>query len=783
MNRFVLGVIGLCIALPGGAAFAQDGDDKGGIDEIVVTARKKEESLQDVPIAVTAITGDAVEAFGIEAVDDVSSLAPNLYITQTPGSAANIGVSIRGVGGAEPLLTRDTGVGIYVDDAYIARTAGAAFELVDVERVEVLRGPQGTLYGRNATGGAVKFISRKPGEDFGFKQTFSLGRFSQFHSRTSIDTGEIADGLRANVTYLYKSRDGYVDNTLVGNDKDPGAYDNWGVRANVIWDVSEDVQASYAFDYVDIDAQPPAFQLFGISAGQATDLAIAGVPPLRADDNRFEHMALDFDGASQWQVQGHNLTIVWDLGDGLTVKSISTYRDWDNDELGTDLDGQGGLILGPGGGFAGLANGTIAPVLGPVGPVSLFSATNTREQSQFSQEFQVLGNATDEIDFVFGLYYFDEDFKEDNLQQFVASSGGFGPVIADASLGNAIRFRYDGESKSFAAYATVNWAITDELGTSVGVRYTKDKREFTLFQAAGVTSPIGAHEDFSNVDWHFNLSYAVNEEINTYFRVASGYNSGGFNPRAGAASTTPYDEETLINYEVGVKSLLLDNRLQVNAAVFYSDYSDLQTDQFQAGSGGASSITVNAADATIFGFEAEIVAAPTEDVTLYLNYGYQDLDYDSFKLLDPGTNLLFDAADDAFFAYRPKNTLSTGAEYRMPIGDGMELAFRVDGRYADDLTWHATPAFAPSGRPLTPFSAGAPGFTSIEENGYFLVDARVTLSEIEVPGGMKAKIAAWGRNVFDEEYLVSGIDFGLLGFAGGRFGEPSTFGVDITFEY
>jgi iron complex outermembrane receptor protein len=762
--------------MPTLGAFAQD-DEDSPIDRIVVTARKREESLQDTPLSVTALTSEAIEGLGIDNIDDVGALAPNLYMTQTPGSAANIGVSIRGVGGAEPLLTRDTGIAIYVDDAYVARTAGAAFDLVDLERVEILRGPQGTLYGRNATGGAIKFISRKPSEEFGIKQVFTLGTLSQFHSRTTVDTGLIGDtGLSATLTYLHKERDGYVDNQFASDKNDPGAYDTQGVRAALRWEVTEDLTVSYAYDYVDLDGAPPVFQLFGLNSTLTSDLGAAAGGLQRSSD-RLENVSLDADDRSIWEISGHNLTLEYEIGE-ITLKSITTYRDLENSERGTDLDSNGGITLG-----AGLIPPAFAFGLGPFTGLNLFAATNEREQDQFSQEFQVLGNITDDIDFVAGVYYFEEEFEEDNLQEFLAPTG-FGLVgIFDNSIGTGVRFAYDGEAESIAVFGAVNWAINEDWSTSVGLRWTKDEKEFVLTSASPF---ISGDDDWSNIDWHFDVGYAVNDEVNVYFRAASGFKSGGFNPRAGAAAGRAFDEETLINYEFGTKALLFDGRLQFNAAVFYSDYEDLQTDQFQAGSGGASSITVNAGQAEIFGIELELVAAPTDELTIYVNYGYQDLEYDEYEINDPlangGAGGLVDIADDAIFAYRPKNTFSAGIEYAVPVGE-MEFAIRLDSRFLDDLTWHATPAMTPNGFPLTPFSAGAPGVESIQEDGYFLVDLRATLSDIQISEKLSAKVAVFGRNIFDEEYIVSGIDFGGLGFGGARWGEPSTWGIDITFEY
>ena len=785
-THWILGAVALAIALPGIPAVAQD--DDGAIDRIVVTARKKEESLQDAPLSITAFTGEQLVGLGIQETDDIMALAPNLYITQTPGSSANIGVSIRGVGGAEPLLTRDTGVAIYVDDAYVARTAGAVFDLVDLERVEILRGPQGTLYGRNATGGAVKYISRKPKEDFGFKQTFTFGKFSQFHSRTTVDTGLIGDtGLSAYGSFLHKERDGYYDDRNASDENDPGAYDTQAARIMINWDATEDINLTYAFDYSDLDGSPPYFQVFGVNAGVAGALATNGAS-LNLSEDRLENFALNFNGASIHEIKGHNLTLTVELGE-FTLKSISTYREWENTEIGTDLDGTDGLDI-PFGLSPAIFVGVVIP--SPITGADLFRATNEREQDQFTQEIQLSGNITDDIDFVVGAYYFEEDFIEDNFQEFLVNLGPFNNFAVLHGPAGA-PFAYEGENRSWAVYANGSWAFTERLAASVGVRYSRDDKEFKFLGSNTVND-----DDWDAVDWSADLSFAATDNTNVYVRAATAFKSGGFNPRSGALANQAFDEETLTNYELGVKTLLWDGRVQLNAAVFYSDYEDLQTDQFAAGTGGATSITVNAGQATIQGIEIELLAQPVENLNLYLNYGYQDMEYDEYEVLHGGTNELLNIADDAIFAYRPENTIAAGIEYIVPLNDGMELSFRIDGRYVDELTWHATPDFITSpttgaNQALTPFSAcgqlldfaGQPAGRAacLEEDGYVTVDARITLSEIPLGERLRGKVAVFGRNILDEEYIVSGIDFGALGFGGARFGEPATFGVEFTFDY
>lgn len=803
IHRFVVAALVAAFALPllPAPAAAQSAE---GIEEIVVTARKREESLQDTPLSITAITGVEIEARGIETFSDANALAPNLMFLETAGSSANIGASLRGVANGEPQLTADSGIAIYLDDAYIARAAGAAFDLVDLQRIEILRGPQGTLYGRNATGGAIKFISRKPGDEFGWKQKFTYGSFEQFHSRTSVDTGEFMPGWRATATFLYKQRDGYVDNTRARSKDDPGAYKNHAGRVAITWDANENLHASYAFDYANMNGSSAVPQLFGVTpaatGGLAGVLAAAGIN-LQMGEERMETLQLDEPSLEDWRIRGHNLTLTFDLNDDVTLKSITTFREWENRVLGNDLDGNAPFDIPEAFALNGfrtnLAMGRVVTIPGGVQNVGIFNARNRRTQEQWTEELQLLWSATEQLDITAGAYYFKEEFTERNQQQFLVGlppiprllpQGGF--LVFHPNAGTAMGLRYDGENSAFAGYLSLDYQFTDQIEASVGVRHTSDDREFIRLN--DFPAPVIGKDDWSNVDWHASLSYAINDEMNVYGRAATAYKAGGFNIRTqGPAAARPYDEETMLSYELGYKGLLLDGRLQLNLAAFYVTYEDLQTQAFSAGAGGATSTTINAGEATIQGVELETRALLTENLSVYLNYGLQDMEYDEYTLYDPGNPRNptampgnYNAADRSFFGLRPESNLAGGWEFQTPVGgEGAELSLRMDARWTDEITFYPTPGRHPSGAPGLPFSACTPGFACISEDGYVLVDARVSFSQIPFSNGITATLSAWGRNVFDEEYVLHAIDFGALGFGVGRFGEPATYGIDLTFEY
>ncbi len=812
-----------------------------GIEEITVTARKRSENLQDTPISVSAFTADTIESMGIENTQEITAIAPNTYMTQTPGSSANLALAIRGVGGAEPLLTREQGVAVYMDGAYIARVTGAVLDLVDIERVEVLRGPQGTLYGRNATGGAVNYISRKPGEEFGFHQNIGVGSWGRFQSITRVDTGELFDGFGATFAYLHRQRDGYVDNRLANDKNDPGAANTDAFRIALGWDVTENFRADYAFDYSDLKGRDPAFQLIAVDSanfgiGDALGFPQNFVDSLDVSKHRFDKLSMDFDGGSNHLIRGHNLTLSYDFG-SVQLKSITTYRDWENDEFGTELDGNqvtipptmpiyNAAILpfdpigAPFGFFCGDSGTSPFPfdncLVPGVTNAQVFAATNKRDQDQWTQEIDLNGSIGDSFDYVGGFYFFTEDYDEKNIQQFLIPVGF-------AAVQLATPFIYKGDADSWALFANGTYTLPfleQRLSVTGGVRYSKDHKSFVkknlscannlppcnTFTPNATLPPITKNKaSWDNVDWEVDLNFAATESITTYARVATGYKAGGFNLRTAQATIDPFKEESLIQYELGVKTQWWDNRVQLNLAAFYSDYDDIQTDVFAAGPGGATSLTVNAGKAEIPGVELEFLAEPFEGVRLNLNYGWIDPKFKDYVVVDnngttatcvlpgPPAPCLPDPTVDDFkvdmgsraeWGYRPDQTLAAGAEYSTkPLGSlGWVASARLDVRWTDTLLWSPLDDERPTDI-LNPGVSFTPYRDALRQKPYAVLDARFTLSGISIGDRAKLRASVFGKNITDEKYLMSGIDFGGLGFAGGIFGEPASWGLDFTLDY
>ncbi len=752
--------VAACVVAAAPAQAQDSSSGSGGLQEIVVTAQKRSESLQDTPLAVSAVTADTIESRGITDISNLTAIAPSLNVATAPASSSNTNIFIRGIGDQEPVLTSDAPVSIYIDGIVLGRSTGAVFDLVDLERIEVLRGPQGTLYGRNTIGGAVNLITAKPADEFGGKIKLSYGSFHQWQARASIDTGELGEtGLRAKFSYIHRQQNGYVDDLNAPSKRDPGALNIDAFRVALSYDKNGPFRLNYAFDYNDRQSIAPAFQATIIRPDVLAYLqnspSFGGNAPLYST-NRLKRYLADNEGLLTDRVYGHTLTMEYDISDNLTVKSLTGYRNWKNIDRGDELDGQGGLL-----GFL-MSPALLAPppyyAEIPIGvePISLFTSTNRRAQHQWTQEFNLLGKIGDRFEYVLGFFYFTEKSRESN-DQF--------PLIvvsdqAAVALYTPLIYRHN--SRSIAGFAQGTYKLTDELSLTGGLRYTKDKKH--LIQQAAFPRDISAN--FSKVNWAASIDYQANRDVLLYARVSTGYKAGGFNARS---SNDGYEPEDLTSYEVGFKTELLDRRLRFNAATYYSIHKNLQLQQFQAGSGGASSVTVNAGKAKYWGVEGEMLAVPVDGLTLGASVGYIDRKYKEFLILNPLNNQVEDVKDSARFPFSSKWTLNASAEYKTPeLGFG-QLSFRVDYNYRSKIWFHPT-------------LVGTPYNDVIASPGRGLFDGRITLSKIMI-GDNEASVAVWGKNLTKKVYRANGIDFGGLGYAGNVYGEPRSFGVDVNYSF
>ena len=750
--KYIVSTTALLLCAASSNSFGQSADTGGALsgaflDEIVVTAQKRAENLQETPLAISALSAEAIEQRSISGVGNLSAIAPSLSVTRTPSAPTNATVFIRGIGSGDAILTADSPVALYVDGVILARAAGSAFELADIERIEVLRGPQGTLYGRNTIGGAINIINRKPAEKFGVRQKLSIGNYDAFQARTIIDSGELgSSGVRATLSYMHKQNDGYVDDINLPESRDPGASVTDAARLALAFDNGSIVRAQYAYDYNRNKGYPTAFQLTAVRPDIAAFFAATvarGGRALTVSPKRLDSIELDGNGAVIDKIHAHTLTLELDVGDNATLKSLTGYRKWRQEVTQGDQDGNAGLL---------------APIMGQgsaLQPVTLFGASALRHQHQWSQELNFIGKAGDTLDYVLGAYYFTEKADETNPQKFSI-------ILPFGAMPRQTLLDYENEASTTALFAQATWHATENLNVTGGVRYTWDEKSLTQ------TAPIvrAVKKSFSNFNWSAAADYKVSDTVMAYARVATGYKSGGFNARS---FDQGFDPEELTSYEVGLKTELFDRRLRFNLTAYHADHTDVQVASFEAGENGAVASTQNAGKARYNGVELEISAVPVAGLSTYATVGYIDRKYKEYIVFDQPSGQFIDIADIARFQYSPSTTLSTGVQYEFPEFSFGVVTARVDYNYMTRRYFTANPLTSPFGDQVSAAPRG-------------LLDARITLSDLRLGMG-EATVSLWGRNITNKKYRMQGIDFGQLGFGGNIYGDPATYGVDVNVKF
>lgn len=705
------------------------------LEEVVVTAQKRTESLQDTPISIAAFDNQALENKGINSVVDLQAQVPNLQLTPHPNSATTARVFMRGVGNNDDQITQDPSVAVYLDGVYVARSQGLAMDVADIERIEVLRGPQGTLYGRNATGGAINFITRAPELDrLGVKQTFTFGNRNLFRSRTSLNL-PLAENLAMKVSYLTVDQDGFIK---AANDQAGfstfGEKDREAWRADLLWQPNDVFELRYSYDRSNVDDTPVA--VVGLEEFQL------GIP---TEGHRPSHANPNIAGLQPNEVvaEGHTLTATWELAPALTLKSITAYRELEN------YTNQSYFFSG---------NGVTSNASDHI-----YDTTIDSTQDQFSQELQLLGDALDgRLQYIAGLYYFREtgdSYDTTTLYYHPGSGTALTPPVFQERNGSI-------ENKAYAVFgqATYTPSILEErLHVTLGARWSKDERNATLenyvFGFLNPTSPQGdAENDFTDFSPSLVVGYDISDTINAYAKVVQGYKTGGFNVRASssAAFARGFDPEELMSYEVGVKSEMLDNRLRLNAAVFYASYDDIQIQAQTVPNDPTKTDVLNAGEATIEGVELDMTALLTDGLTLNLNYAYLNADYEKIK--DPLSG--GDISDRFQFVNAPQHSGTIDLEYIFPPMSFGTLTANVGYNWQEEKFTSSTDS-------------------RLVVDDYGLLNARLTLSEIPAAQG-HLKVAVWGSNLEDKEYYAA--HFSAIGNYS-IFGEPRSYGIDLTYEH
>ena len=718
---------------------------------IVVTARRREESIQDVPLSITAISGEALAKSGTLEITEIAQEVPNLTLEVSRGTNTTLTAFIRGVGQQDPVAGFEAGVGLYVDDIYLNRPQGTVLDIYDVERIEVLRGPQGTLYGRNTIGGAIKYVTAALPDETEIKVRGTYGSYNQADLIVTAST-PVSDSLKVGVSGARLSRGGFGDN-LVQEGVENYNKDVWGARGTIEFD-NGPLFIRLSGDYVKDNSDPR--QGHRLLPG-----AFSGAPVL--DDVYDTRAGLDVVD-QEVEAYGGGLTIAYELNDTMTVKSITGYR---KDHSTTPID------------FDSL-------------PQADLDVPAIYRNKQFSQELQFLYEG-DRLSGVLGAYYLDASaFTAFDVALFTTGA------IPSVNLpGLNAQTLGDVDTKTWSIFGDFTYDLTDQFSLSLGGRYTWDKRTSRILRTTfvggysdlfpptdavpiAVTSDFNGSATFKEFTPRASLSFKPNANHTFYATYSKGFKGGGFDPR-GQTSQAPdldgdgdidyadqyeflsFAPETVDSYEIGWKASLLDDSLFISLAAFKGDYTDVQI----PGSVGVDSngdgisdsfvgITSNAGDADVNGVEFEgraVVgrnfAGPGSRLTFNWALGVLDAKYNTF--IDALGN---DVADQRVFQNTPDVTVNTGFDLGIPVASGI-----VDFLGSVSLRSDASQFELPG---------------PLDQDGYALVDASIVYTD----DSDRWSIGIHGKNLFDQRYIVSGYDFvtgsvlGLEGNLTAFYGDP-----------
>ncbi len=791
------------------------------LEEVVVTARKRAESMQDVPMAVSAFSTQQLQDNQIDDITDLQRMTPNITINETSGLVAGaVQVFIRGIGN-DPGF--DQGVGIYVDDVYLNRTTGALLEVYDVERIEVLKGPQGNLYGRNTIGGAIKYVSREPSDEVEASVTLKTGTDKLFNVKANV-SGPIVDGkLFGGFGFSYQERDGFQTNSFDGSewaDKETQAF-----RGTLLWQVTDSFTAKLVGDYSKDESAPGIPNRAAIS--EADILVIddriygaeedffpgAGVVdepadlsmPANEDDVNTAHLLPGFN-INEIETKSLAATLTWDVNDAWTLKSVTALRTLENPR-GFDFDGSDQIWI---------------------------NTTSFPESEDFSQELQ-LNFAGDTLQGVFGLYYLDStsEISEDGVTVQTARLRFF-------DHHEKTTWQDDRDLTSISAYANIDWDFSEDWQLSLGGRYTEDEKTIDThgtvlhsFYANALAlidgsidlrvinegAEAGVAADPKFVTWFSNgaaqsvidrgvvttppldssliteftqvtytedlvnkkkwdefspsakLSYHAGEDTLLYAGFSSGFKSGGF--ATDGSEATPYDPEYVDSYTLGLKTTLLDGTLRLNGEIFYNEYTDKQLTSIEIIEGGSlRSTRDNVGEVESSGFEAELTWLPAVDgLTINLNVGYLDseiieylvADDDDENEIEDGT--IIDISDDRALGFAPEWTAAARIAYDFDIGNAGTMLISGDVAYRDEM-------FTDS-----PIDTTSEYLSSAHSDSLTTYNALIAFTSSDY----KWRVALEGKNLTDERNLVN--TFNVSNFITGGYNRERTWAFSIAYTY
>lgn len=716
------------------------------LEEIIVTARKREESVQDVPVAVTALSAAELQRSSIRDLRDITPYVPNLLVEKVTALQGGAAISIRGVSYQEIDKSLDPGIGVLLDDVYLGTNAGQILENFDIERLEVLRGPQGTLFGKNTIGGALAIFRTAPTKEFGGKVQGTMGDFGRQDIRGLLNLPMTEDG----GVKLWASKlknDGYIKNTTFNDDVGGQNYRNGGLT--VAYDLTDDFAVEFTYerteDKSDVGAWANFNKYFGEFPYPTADAPadLAGLLPFSAglgdtgfrifdtgsdDDHNSQNGRNDGDTNQDY----YNLTLNYEFGDW-ALTSITGYINR-NEKARLEYDANHFEFL---------------------------TIESKTDYEQFSQEVRLNGTIGD-VEITSGLYYWDSNYDANSvtydLFEWLAQ-------LPDGSVGTLSQH---GDTKSYAAFSSVDWSLTDKITLSAGLRYTYEEKkleaigqQFFLPDGTPLQPPVPEASD--DADWdkwspRLGAQYHFTDEVMVYTSFSQGFKSGGFFGRITSGDNIrKFNPEQVDTYEIGLKSMWWDQRVRVNAAIFSSDYKDKQEEIIVSDpSGNVDTVVVNASDATMDGLELEVSALVYEGLTLFTQGGYLDASYDEF-LIDGIPGVPTDGSD-LDMRNAPEYTFGAGINYVHTLLGHSQMSYDVTYNWRD--SYHSIFSNDPLGK--------------VESAGFWNANIDYHYKDM-------LTVSVYGRNLGDERYYRAVAIPPISTF--GQWNEPRNYGVTVTYEF
>jgi iron complex outermembrane recepter protein len=725
---------------PASAALAQTTGD-AALEEIVVTAQRREQNLQDVPIAITAMTGAMLAETGVRDPRDLQSYVPNLQFQSGTAATTTI-IFLRGVGIGDFNANTTGAVGVYVDDVFLGANSGKLFNVFDGESVEVLRGPQGTLYGRNTTGGAIKFASRQPTNELSANASVLYGNYNDIRFEGGIGGPIVDDKLKVRLSALYDKRDGWLLNRVTGHHLND--VDLWALRGIVDFTPTDTLLLRLTLHTGENLGGARQFQHRGLGVDFANEPLPPGPCGLPMDglgysdcDHNPNAGDYNIEGKEKVEVFGGSLLARLDVG-AVTLTSITAYEQVDRNTL-EDTDAS---------------------------PNDVLTSVYKDNPRQWSEELRAQSDGDGRLSWIAGAFFFHDDLSTDSsydllrsLRPFFESPEnptGFSP---ENNIG-LLRYPYDQTTKSSAVFGQADFKIVDDWTLTAGLRYTEDEIDFdyaSFFDELGFIVPLVSVKDskkFSDLSGRLALSYRASDATLLYASVSKGYNSGGY---AGFAANDPlqlkpFDPEHLYAYEAGVKSEMLDRRVRLNAAAYYYDYQDLQVFIYDTSTGIPIQRKVNAGSGQVYGLEADLTVKPTSWFDAFLGVSLLQSEYQNF------TDGLGNDFSGNKLVNAPETAVTGGIAFTQPMGDYGSLRAMVNGSYQSQVYF-------------TPANDRAYGQSSVT-----LLNARLAWT----PANPAFEVALWGKNLTDQRwvnFIAPIITMDQL-----NYNDPPTYGIEFSYH-